>query len=383
MKKKLGFILVSHLSLAFLIFVSIGNASTRIEYLTVEAEGMGGSLQQAVERALIVGINKLNGAVISSRVKNFLTQRTNVKKNQKIIETNKFFKESISKRTQGIIKSYEILSQKRDTRSNLYRVLIRATVPVFKKNSQLRRIRLVCVPLRISKNITLKTQSKNFEQIFRQGLENYITQSRKFAVLDRRFLKEQNIELNFLNQSGTNPDELARLGNRVGADYLITGLLEHAHYKTSKTVIKTTGKIIKSTGTQAKISLRIIDIVSTQIKFSVTEELSQEGGSMETLAKNLAEVLGRKIIDAIFPISVLDVDQNILTLGQGGTTIKIGESYDLISLGRNLIDPYTGESLGRQEKAVGVIKIIGKQSKISTGKVIDLRIPQDDLSKRE
>ena len=383
MKNKLGFLLVSYFSLMFLILISIGNASTRIEYQTIDAEGMGGSLQQAVERALIVGINKINGAIISSRVKNFLTQKTLTTNNKKIIETNKFFEESIAKRTRGIIKSYEILSQKRDKQSNLYRVLIRATVPVVKQNSQLRRIRLVFGPLRISENTTPKSQTRKFEKRFRQRLENYITQSRKFAVLDRRFLQEQDVELDFLKKSGTNPNELARLGNRAGADYLITGLVERAQYKTSKTVIKTTGKLIKNTRALAKINIKIIDIVSTQIKFSASVELSQKSGSMETLAKNLAEILGRKIIDAIFPISVLEIHENTLTLGQGGTTIKIGENYNLIALGKNLIDSYTGETLGRHEETVGVIEIIGRQSKVSTGRIIDLRIARDDLSKRD
>ncbi|MBB42788.1 MAG: hypothetical protein CMM44_03380 [Rhodospirillaceae bacterium] len=371
------------ITLICLILLSTRNVSARIEYRTVDAEGRGVSLQRAVERALIVGINKVNGSIISSRANNLLSQKAFSKNNKKITQTKKFFEESISKRTQGIVKSYEIISRKKDTRSKLYRVLLRVTVPVFKHNSQLRRIKLSLVPLRILEKTTPKSHIQNFERVFRLNLENYITQSRKFAVLDRIFLDEQDSELDFLKRDGTNADELARLGNRLGADYIITGLVERARYKLSKTAIKTTGQLIKTTKTSAKITIRIIDIVSTQIKFSATEQLSHKDGSMETLARKFAEIFGRKIVDAIFPISVLDVSGNIVTLGQGGDTVKIGTQYNLVALGRKLIDPYTGESLGRKEETVGMIKIIGSQSKVSTGEIVDLKIARSDILKSD
>ena len=360
-----------------LVFSEFANA--RVQYRTVEAKGMGGSLQRAVERALVSGISQVNGAVISSRVKSALSQSSKVNDGRKVTQSAKSFRETIAKRTKGIVKSYEILDEQQDKKSGIFRVVVSVTVPFFKMSSQLKRLKMAVVPMRIRKGLRKTRLVMDFEDIFRRGLENYLTQSRRFAILDRSFIAEQDKEGDFIRGGGMRQEELARLGNRVGTDYLVTGVVERAYSYIKKTKMRTTGQVIKTPKVGARVTYRILDVASTQVKLAGTEKLHREAGSLGNIADKIAKIMGQKIVNAIFPISVLDVDGEILTLGQGGDTVKNGAVYTLVRLGKRLVDPHTGESLGRREAKVGSVKIIDTQSKMSTGQILKLKVGRASL----
>jgi len=353
--------------------------SARVQYRTVEAKGMGGSLQRAVERALVSGISQVNGAVISSRAKSSLSQASKVKGGTKTVQSAKSFRETISKRTKGIVKSYEILDQQKDKKTGIYRVLLSVTVPFFKMSSQLKRLKMAVVPLRIRKGLRKTRLVLDFEDIFRRGLENYLTQTRRFAMLDRSFIAEQDKEAAFIKGGGVRLEELARLGNRVGTDYIVTGVVERAYSYVKKTKMRTTGQVIKTPKVGARVTYRILDVASTQVKLAGTEKLQREAGSLGNIADRIAKVIGQKIVNAIFPITVLNVDGELLTLGQGGDTVRSGGVYNLVRLGKRMTDPHTGESLGRTETRVGSVKVIDTQSKMSTGKILKLMISRRSL----
>ena len=67
---------------------------------------------------------------------------------------------------------------------------------------------------------------------------------------------------------------------------------------------------------------------------------------------------------------VLSVQDNSVTIGSGGSSLKIGQHFRVMALGGELKDPYTGESLGRQENDIGEIVITDVQFKTSQAKVI-------------
>ena len=58
-------------------------------------------------------------------------------------------------------------------------------------------------------------------------------------------------------------------------------------------------------------------------------------------------------------------------LNMGGEKIARGQRFSVYSLGEELIDPYTGESLGAEEEEIGVIEIVDVKPKFSTARMID------------
>ena len=610
------------------------SAEAQVGSRTVEAVGHGSNIDAAIDRAMVSAITQVNGAAIASRARSSLSATKSTAGEKQVSRSQKLFKEDISKKTKGIVQSYEILSQGRPKGSSLYRVKLSVTVSTYKKSAQLNRLRMALVPFRLDTSLKASKVGRRFEELFRRRLENYLTQTRRFAMLDRSFIAEQNDEFSFLlgkdvsrkvagkdakilprkqryafvvgmgayqqntafkstinsalsvakklralgfkvqletdlklgeflaalkkfkktllaapsdstslfffsghgasinssnalytiddqrvplplifdkflanykgvkivlidacrsgnrklntrafdppkprdntfisfstapgtvakawavgsegltvysaslvkflgkpgqnietlfkgvrsyaqklsngaqipweNSSlvsdfyfnsasgaateakrnvsssggnfagGTASAELARIGNRVGTDYLVTGIVEKAYSKSKNYKMRTTGQVITTPQIGGRITYRILDVASTQVKFASTDKIHRESGSMDSAADSLAAIVGQKILNAIFPVYVLSVDGDLLTLGQGGDTIKKGAVYSLVKLGEEIIDPYTRESLGQSEKTVGSVRVIDTQSKLSTAKVLKLNIKTSDLMK--
>lgn len=372
------------------VFVAVAPCQSlvaQVAFRTVEASAHGTTLEQAINRALIEAITQVNGATLASRARSSLAAKTNSVDGLRSSTINKNFQETIQKKTNGIVKNFEILSQGTSPNSRLISVTLSVTVASYQQSAQLNRLRLAVVPFRFAQKAGNPATSMEFEEYFRRGLENYITQTRRFAVIDRSFVEEQNNELNFLmgiegsgNVQGGSPiEELAKVGNRVGTDYLITGIVEKAKSTIRTYKMRSTGQAIKTLENEAIITYRIIDVASSQIKFAGTDKIKRENSSLEILADILSKKIGQKILNAIFPIYVLSIDGSNVTLGQGGETIRNEEIYSLIRLGEEIFDPYTGESLGQQETIVGAVKVTETQAKLSTARIIDLRLEREEL----
>ena len=90
------------------------------------------------------------------------------------------------------------------------------------------------------------------------------------------------------------------------------------------------------------------------------DEIPKSGGATAVGTKLLevaAERITEAMLDAIYPISLVAIDGDIVTLNQGGDTISSGNLYELYRYGEKIIDPYTKESLGRSETLVGEISV--------------------------
>ena len=66
----------------------------------------------------------------------------------------------------------------------------------------------------------------------------------------------------------------------------------------------------------------------------------------------------------------MSLDNFNVVIGSGGDELKIGSRYRVMALGGELKDPYTGESLGKQEVFVGEIEITDVQFKTSQAKIV-------------
>ena len=104
---------------------------------------------------------------------------------------------------------------------------------------------MAIVPLKVADTIK-KTKNVKNESAFSTQLENYLTQARRFAILDRKNLEEQSRELNFIAQAektSVSTEEIAKLGNRLGVDYLIVGQINKASTNIAKKESKVSDKV--------------------------------------------------------------------------------------------------------------------------------------------
>ena len=372
-KLRKGLNVLSALIGAILVAISL-NSYAALSVVTVEAEGYGSKKGDAIADALLQAVSQVNGAEIAGQTLSSLKETATESDKGNSYLLSESFQSDIATRSQGVVKSWKIISATQDPNSNgLWVVNLSADISKYETSKQLKRLRMAIVDFRIENEVPSKTGT-SVSKSFTRTLQDGLTQSRKFAMLDRSFAKEQQEELKNIASGGFATEEMARLGNKVGTDYLIVGTVTKASSVKNKIKLKTSNKEISVSTSTVAISYRIIDAATSQIKFSAEIADTQQGIAPDNLAKQLAKSSVSKILNAIFPIRVLAIQDKTASLSQGGDTLKIGEKFKLVKLGAPLIDPYTKESLGRQETTVGEIKIIDVQAKSSTAEIIKLNI---------
>ena len=72
------------------------------------------------------------------------------------------------------------------------------------------------------------------------------------------------------------------------------------------------------------------------------------------------------------------MEANVI-LSQGGQAVKVGASYFIVSLGKELKDPQTGESLGRTETACCDVLIDRVSSNLAYGHLENVKISLDSV----
>jgi len=140
----------------------------------------------------------------------------------------------------------------------------------------------------------------------------------------------------------------------------------------------TTGKLLESTNFQ--ISNKD---VSENKTYSVRDGNLNED-LLVAIAREMSGKIANRVADVIFPPKVLSKRGKQITINRGdGTDIVAGQIWNVFALGEELIDPDTGESLGREEILIGKVKIIGVLPKTSTAEIIeDLGIDKEAVLRK-
>jgi len=333
----------------FLLFSSTSNAELRQK--EVITSGQASTESDALNNALIRAVAQVRGLAINA--KEITDIKYKVENAQKT--SGRDMRKNIQTATGGVISKYEILTSEKDE-NGLFKIQIKATIPYYEAGNQINRLRLAIAPMRISNKVSNNLATKDFIESWNNTLEESLVQTRRFAVVDKSFGSEIDNELkSYMNQS-VNINELARIGQKIGTDYLIVG--EVRKYAISDRSVYNPlddTKIARSV-LNVDVSLRIIDVATGQIKFAK---------SYNSPNKAVTD-----IINAIYPMMILSLDNFNVVIGSGGDELKIGSRYRVMALGSELKDPYTGESLGKQEVFVGEIEITDVQFKTSQAKIV-------------
>ncbi|MGV8861733.1 MAG: hypothetical protein ACOH2T_11245 [Pseudomonas sp.] len=354
-------VLVALTGIIAMLAVPLALATGSIERVTVQTEGSGSSVGTATASALSSAVAQVNGVEIASNtLSTELAQTLDTDAGSEFAATSATV-EAIAQRTKGLVQSYRILSKAEN--AGIWTVSVEATISKYARSEQADRLRMTVLPFR-----THGADHGNISDRFVMDLTAQLTSSRKFAMLDRAFEGERQSEMGVLSSEGTSMEEMAKLGNRLGTDYMIVGVIDDASIHTQTAELA--GRTLTAKSATLSISYRVIDAPTGQIKMADSWTGAMSGGSIEGLATQAADVISRQIVDSIAPIKVESVLGDQLFLGQGGKSIKVGQRYRLLLSGDVIVDSYTKESLGRQEIEVGLIEVVEVQSKIAKAKVL-------------
>lgn len=223
--------------------------------------------------------------------------------------------------------------------------------------------------------------------------------TRKFRVVARSDLDALFKEQDFTLSGSVYEDaQAAKVGQIRGLEYLLVvsvvdfqDYLEEATFegtgeKARKRVIRvgavgklyntSTGDLVESVSVQIGPGdpdyrrLRDISEVRTYAKAEgdLSDRLLMRAGEV------LAERIVNRIVDVLFPARILSRMGNQVTINRGdGTNITVGQVWNVYAQGRELVDPDTGLSLGREEIQVGSVRITEVGPMVSKAEVVEDR----------
>jgi len=359
-----------------------GLLAQQVDYSDVEANGTGPSEAIAIQDGLRLCITQVCGVTIAADTKLEIVEATLTANGAVDNKSLEKLKNRIDTATRGRVASYRVLTPAQPANAGI-EIRVGARIATYKSNADTRR-RIAFLPLRAAR----ATYECDGEKIpgaiassqLLHALSQKITSSRKFMVLDREYTNEIVSEQRVIAESSAS-DDLSKLGAILGADYIVAGTIENFGVQT-ETVNAGSIAVERKVG-NAALALRIIDAATGQIKFSETINIARlpikrdvSSASMD-LAEQVSAASAARILEAIYPLMPTAIENGELVLDQGGDMLKVGDKYELFSLGDTLKHPRTGETLGRKETKCGVIEIIRVKPKTSDAKIIETT--RDDL----
>ena len=378
-------LLTSHVKLLkfiiLIIFISFFNqtAFAEIKYIDTTAKGTGETFEIALKKAFNRAVSKVNGVSVESESVLKTIDKSVTTNEGSSASLTRDLQQTINEKTKGSIKSFEILSESKDG-NGLVNIEIKATIAKFALSKSAKRKRIAVVPFRLNiGRVDIENFSPDdFRELLNQKFSTYLVQTRKFTVLDREFDKEIKGELANLADS-ENIEDQVKIGQALFADYIVVGRVDNLEIKEVEKKFLTSEKIIKKTMGILNFSYRIIDVPTTQIKYSssvnLEVNLKKQNQPLVYLSDMTAQNAGVEVMYAIYPILVEKIEGGLLYLGQGGNQIKLNDQYSLYERSDEKIkDSYTGETLGNVETKVGLVEIIDSNSKFSVAKIIEADI---------
>lgn len=372
---------------SFLAVIGLCYAAPAIaEEMTVTVTGRGASYNTAVLDGLQQAVAQVTGITVD--VNNLYALKESIADTiQDGVQTghSKLSQEAqsaIISKINGYISGYNILSSQKNE-EGLYLVEMTADIEKYNAPGTTKNrygLAIVGVTAQCGKCFGAQLCPRNMDDEMTQALVAAFTATRKFSVLDRDEQTAYEIEKAFIKSSDSAAREVSKLGNVKGADFILTGKVRDVNiWKNAKT-IEMTGETIYTKGASAIFDYKIIVFATRQVKAVSSVKISLSAAEMgnngcldifKIMMKKIADKIAQESIDNIYPPRVINVKGNHVYINMGGDSIKTGSTYGIYALGEELLDPYTGESLGEEETRIGLLQITTVKPKYSVGKIIE------------
>ena len=220
------------------------------------------------------------------------------------------------------------------------------------------------------------------DQIDTEFSENSALSS-KFSVIERDKLALVLKEQGLATSGAVDPSSAAKVGKILGVKYIILGGVDKFAINNTKGGVGAFGVGGNLLQASATINLRFIDTTTAErvVSISADGEVKKGGGFLkgnslsrdsewgiasEAIQKTAKAIVAKlttgeyiaRVSGAAQPGSlegkVIKVDGNRAYINLGASSgIKMGDAFNIISVGEALIDPDTGKKLGADEKQAG------------------------------
>ena len=361
--------------------VSFGQLQQANSIQTVVGSGRNSDYRTAVYEALVQAASQVQGVSLQDSRDAFMDSSAQLKRSQAgnsdISEIRESLKQSVSARTKGRVLSYRVTAEKYMTEMGLWFIELEAKVPgqyTVGLPPDNRR-RMVVVPFR-----SLTDKVNVFGQDLQVGttcetiaakLNENLTQTRRFTMLDRACNAETSAELSRLNLENASAGDFGRFQQLLVTDYMVVGTVK-MYSSPAPSYNQWTGTTTANDGPFLEVAYRVILAPTSQLKWAgtiVVPYSACRGDSVDVAIASGMSVAAQEvchdIVNNIYPMRVTAKTTYELVLNQGGMNVRKGDIFDVFQQGEVVIDITSGEPLGAPEEKIATIRITRSDPKMS------------------
>ncbi|MDA8117237.1 MAG: hypothetical protein M0000_07710 [Actinomycetota bacterium] len=222
--------------------------------------------------------------------------------------------------------------------------------------------------------------------VLTERLKTALISSRKFDVVERQDLDAVMTELKFGRSSMADHSGKVNSGKLARADYIVQGAISVLEVQTNSRVVpyveQAKADVVGTIVSDARIMdvERGINVFAGRVETSekVTIPVASAGEAVtpseifyEDLLRAHAEAIASKILEAVFPIRIVDVADGTVFLNRGeGCGLRPGDRLEVLSADGEMVDPDTGETLGAREIPVAVVEIEEVLTKATRARIL-------------
>ena len=300
--------------------------------------------------------------------------------------------EEIRMHTNGLIERYEVLSYNK-MNDGSWEARIRVFVPVYRRRvDSNNRSTLAVMPI-IPRQGLKPAEGIDVNEIARQisqRLTTQLVQTQHYNIFDREYGNEFEKERQLIISGGFSIREMARLEEQLGADYLLIGTLSDVNssiisqewygvdFTRCKVILSIDVRAVEFATRQVHradtvtVSLdRVIDLGSSADRTSQVQLTGQiPGNIISELVDELITKLNRGFLDILMPVRVLDIQNGIVYLNQGGTRIQKGERFSVLGSHRTVTDPGSGALIRIEGEKLAEIVVKDVMEEYSIAEII-------------
>lgn len=355
---------------------------------TVHGRGRNADFRTAVNEALVQAMSQVAGVSLQDSRDSLLDSLLRSSRNNGTVvnvdEVSQTLKQTVQAKTKGHVLDYKITEERFDQELKLWYIEVDARVPgkyvIGRDPDNLRR--MVVLPFRMIGDAATvygeKLEPRQYCESIARSLNENLTHTRRFTMLDREFDSETTAELGRLDLENASPGDFGRFNQRLVTDYAVIGTVKVYSSPAAAAANPYTGTAGVSDGPFLEVSYRVILVPTTQLKWAntVTIPYSMAGGGgisamMSTAAAAAANSICEEIIANIYPIRVTGKTQFELVLNQGGKNIRQGDAFGVFQTSAPVTDVTTGESLGGVEEMIAKAVITRVTPKMSYAQVVE------------
>ncbi|MFT7372171.1 MAG: curli biogenesis system outer membrane secretion channel CsgG [Oleiphilaceae bacterium] len=369
------------LSIIFTLLLLPFNLCAEPTLVSKTTTGFGDTYQQALSSALMDAVRQVRGVQVGTE-KQFKAQFQSLVKDKTEKKTASIgLSEDIFTQSKGSVHSYTVDSVKKPKDNNdVWSVKLTAKIPEYtSKIEDDKRDSIAVMPFRFAHStFSINDQGKpsnafQMSDRMRDRIQTSFTQTQQFAVVNRSYGNEFSSEKALLSSDNVPAAEASRLGQVVGADFMVVGNIHDLSTKTETTSFYGASKT--KTSDRVDLSYQLIEVATQKILWAdtLTEEIERKED--QTVTETLDAIAGlvvTGVMNVLYPVKILDVvAEDEVYLNQGLSRLVEGDVVAFFSQGRTMTDPDTGVKIKIEGKKKGELTVMTVQAKYSIAELTD------------